>query len=92
MIINALNKGATLLIFDQDLNPSQVKALGELTELKVIDRSQLIWTYSQEGRTAGTERFRSSLHSLNTGFQGLQARERNVPVDGRNRWKGPPAR
>ena len=42
VIINALNKGATLLIFDQDMNPSQVKAVGELTELKVIDRSQLI--------------------------------------------------
>lgn len=42
VIINALNKGATLLIFDQDLNPSQIKAIGEITELKVIDRSQLI--------------------------------------------------
>lgn len=42
VIINALNKGATLLIFDQDLNPSQVKAIGDLTEIKVIDRSQLI--------------------------------------------------
>jgi GTP-binding protein HflX len=42
VIINALNKGATLLIFDQDLNPSQVREIGELTELKVIDRSQLI--------------------------------------------------
>lgn len=42
VIINALNKGATLLIFDQDLSPSQIKAIGELTELKVIDRSQLI--------------------------------------------------
>ncbi|MBI4684034.1 MAG: GTPase HflX [Nitrospirae bacterium] len=42
VIINALNKGATLLIFDQDLNPSQIKSIGELTEIKVIDRSQLI--------------------------------------------------
>ena len=42
LIINALNKGATLLIFDQELNPSQVKEIGELSELKVIDRSQLI--------------------------------------------------
>jgi len=42
LIINALNKGATLLIFDQELSPSQVKATGELAELKVIDRSQLI--------------------------------------------------
>ena len=37
-----MNKGATVLIFDQDLNPSQSKAISDMTELKVIDRSQLI--------------------------------------------------
>jgi GTP-binding protein HflX len=42
LIIEALNTGATLLIFDQDLSPSQMKAISELTELKVIDRAQLI--------------------------------------------------
>lgn len=42
IVINAMDKGATLLIFDQDLNPSQIKAIAETTELKVIDRSQLI--------------------------------------------------
>ena len=42
LVINAMNRGATLLIFDQDLNPSQTKAIGDMTELKVIDRSQLI--------------------------------------------------
>lgn len=42
LIIRAMNKGATLLIFDQALNPSQTKAIGESTELKVIDRPQLI--------------------------------------------------
>jgi GTP-binding protein HflX len=42
LVINALNKGATMLIFDQDLNPSQIKSISDLTELKVIDRSQLI--------------------------------------------------
>jgi GTP-binding protein HflX len=42
LVINAMNRGATLLIFDQDLSPSQIKAIGEMTELKVIDRSQLI--------------------------------------------------
>jgi GTP-binding protein HflX len=42
LIINAMNKGATLLIFDQDLSPSQTKAITESTELKVIDRTQLI--------------------------------------------------
>jgi GTP-binding protein HflX len=42
LVISALDKGATILIFDQDLSASQMKAIGELTELKVIDRSQLI--------------------------------------------------
>ncbi len=42
LVINAMNKGATLLIFDHDLNPSQSKAIADVTELKVIDRSQLI--------------------------------------------------
>jgi len=42
LVITAMNKGATILIFDQDLTPSQSKDISEMTELKVIDRSQLI--------------------------------------------------
>ncbi len=42
LVINSMNKGATLLIFDQDLTPSQSKDIGVITELKVIDRSELI--------------------------------------------------
>lgn len=42
LVIDAMNTGATLLIFDQDLTPSQINAISRLTELKVIDRSQLI--------------------------------------------------
>jgi GTP-binding protein HflX len=42
LVITAMNRGATLLVFDQDLTPSQIKSISELTELKVIDRSQLI--------------------------------------------------
>ncbi len=42
LIINAMDKGATLLIFDQDLTPSQMRAIADTTELKVIDRAQLI--------------------------------------------------
>ncbi len=42
LVINAMNKGATFLIFDQDLSPSQIKSITEMTELKVIDRTQLI--------------------------------------------------
>lgn len=56
LIINVMNKGATLLIFDQDLNPSQMKAIADYTELKVIDRTQLILdifarnAYSKDGK------------------------------------------
>jgi GTP-binding protein HflX len=42
VVIQALQFGATLLIFDQDLSPAQVRSISELTDLKVIDRSQLI--------------------------------------------------
>ncbi len=42
IVIDALQKGAGLLVFDTELSPVQVKAIGEFTELKVIDRSQLI--------------------------------------------------
>ncbi|KJU84775.1 GTP-binding protein HflX [Candidatus Magnetobacterium bavaricum] len=42
LVIDALGKGATLLVFDQDLSPSQRRAITDITELKVIDRSQLI--------------------------------------------------
>ncbi|MBJ6727834.1 GTPase HflX [Geomesophilobacter sediminis] len=42
VVIKALQLGATMLVFDQELSPAQVRSISELTELKVIDRSQLI--------------------------------------------------
>lgn len=42
LIIKALQLGATLLIFDQNLSPTRVKAIADVTDLKVIDRTQLI--------------------------------------------------
>lgn len=42
LIIHAMQRGANLIIFDQDLTPAQVKAIGEITEMRVIDRTQLI--------------------------------------------------
>lgn len=40
--IRAFQQGADLLIFDQELNPSQMRSIADLTELRVIDRTQLI--------------------------------------------------
>ena len=42
LIIRALQLGADMLVFDRELSPTQVRSLSETTDLKVIDRSQLI--------------------------------------------------
>ncbi len=42
LIITTLQKDATIIIFDQELTPTQMREIGEVTELKVIDRAQLI--------------------------------------------------
>lgn len=42
VMITAMRNRANLLIFDRELSPSQVRALTEVTDLRVIDRTQLI--------------------------------------------------
>lgn len=42
VMLQALLLNANLLIFDQELNASQVNSITQLTELRVIDRTQLI--------------------------------------------------
>lgn len=42
VVIRALQHGASMLIFDQELSPAQMRSISAMTELKVIDRSQLI--------------------------------------------------
>jgi GTP-binding protein HflX len=42
LIILAIQKGVTLIIFDQELNPSQIRSITDQIDLKIIDRTQLI--------------------------------------------------
>jgi GTP-binding protein HflX len=42
VVIRALQLNASLLVFDQELTPNQIRSITAMTELKVIDRSQLI--------------------------------------------------
>ncbi len=42
IMIQALQLNANLLIFDQELNPSQIRSITDYTDLRVIDRTQLI--------------------------------------------------
>ncbi|MGP8105405.1 MAG: GTPase HflX [Desulfobaccales bacterium] len=42
LVIQGLQQGADLLVFDAELSPSQVRSITDFTELKVLDRTQLI--------------------------------------------------
>jgi GTP-binding protein HflX len=42
LLISGMQLGADAIIFDRELQPAQVRSISEATDLKVIDRSQLI--------------------------------------------------
>jgi len=42
LAILALQKGVTLIVFDQELRPAQIRSITDQLDLKVIDRTQLI--------------------------------------------------
>lgn len=56
VLIQTLHKGADMVIFDQTLTPAQARAIAEMTDIKVIDRTQLILdifarrAHSREGK------------------------------------------
>jgi len=52
LVIRAMQVGAVTLVFDRELSPAQVNAIQKLTELKVIDRAQLILDiFAQRAKT-----------------------------------------
>ncbi|MCG8565886.1 MAG: GTPase HflX [Desulfobacterales bacterium] len=42
LVIQAIQNHATMLIFDRELSPSQIRSITDYVEMKVIDRTQLI--------------------------------------------------
>ena len=42
LIIRSFQVGAEVIVFDHELTPAQTKIIGDMTELKIIDRTQLI--------------------------------------------------
>ncbi|MEN8211027.1 MAG: GTPase HflX [Thermodesulfobacteriota bacterium] len=42
LIISAIQKYATMLVFDRELSASQIRSITDFVEIKVIDRTQLI--------------------------------------------------
>jgi len=53
VVLRGMQKGVDLLIFSCNLTPSQVRAIGNFTELRVIDRTQLILDiFAQRARSS----------------------------------------
>ena len=56
LVIRALQMGANLLVFDHELTPAQIRSITDFTELRVIDRTQVILdifarrAHSREGK------------------------------------------
>ncbi len=42
LVIKAIQNHATMLVFDRELSPSQIRSITDFVEMKVIDRTQLI--------------------------------------------------
>ena len=53
LLVRALRLGADLIVFDRELAPAQVRSISEATDLKVIDRAQLILDiFAQRAQTS----------------------------------------
>ena len=53
IIIRSLQLGADMIVFDRELTPSQVRAINAATDLKIVDRSQLILDlFAQRAQTS----------------------------------------
>ncbi len=53
IIIRSLQLGADMIVFDRELSPSQVRAINAATDLKIVDRSQLILDiFAQRAQTS----------------------------------------
>ena len=56
LVIRALQMGANLLVFDHELTAAQIRSIADFTEMKVIDRTQVILdifakrAHSREGK------------------------------------------
>ncbi|NOT59166.1 MAG: GTPase HflX [Acidobacteria bacterium] len=53
IIIRSLQRGADMIVFDRELSPAQVRSINAATDLKIVDRSQLILDiFAQRAQTS----------------------------------------
>jgi len=75
VVLLALRRDATMLIFDAELSPSQWRAVTNLTELKVIDRSMLILDIFARRASSGDGRLQVELAQLRYNLPRLQEQD-----------------
>jgi GTP-binding protein HflX len=64
LALAALHHDAELVVFDQDLSPSQARSIAEIVELKVIDRTQLILDIFAQRATSNDGKLQVELAQL----------------------------
>jgi GTP-binding protein HflX len=62
--LRAMQKGASMLIVDRDLSPSQARHIGEAASLKVLDRTQLILDIFAQRARSGDGKLQVELAQL----------------------------
>lgn len=75
IVVDALQKGAGLMIFDTELTPAQVKAIADFTELKVLDRSQLILDIFAQRAKSREGKLQVELAQLKYALPGLREKD-----------------
>ena len=64
LVVRAWQLGASLVIFDCDLSPAQVRHITDLVEERIVDRTQLILDiFAQHAQYEGRASYRSSWRS-----------------------------
>ncbi len=75
VMIEAMRTGANLLIFDRELSPSQVRSLTEITDLRVIDRTQLILDIFAQRATSKEGKIQVEIAQLKYALPRLRAKD-----------------
>ena len=75
IVVDALQKGAGLMIFDTELTPAQVKAIADFTELKVLDRSQVILDIFAQRAKSRAGKLQVELAQLKYALPGLREKD-----------------
>ncbi len=90
VMIKAMVKGCDTVIFDNNLSPSQLKAIASMSDLRIMDRTQLILEIFASRATTGEGKIRVELAQLRHFLPYLTGRHDSLSrITGGKAVKGP---